>query len=141
MIGRIIAVDPGDKRIGLALSDPMGIIASPLMVMQHVSRQIDAATIAQYAQENLAIKIIVGQALDENGLPGPQARKAGRLAEAVRLQTSIPVELWDESGSTQIARSARIAMGVSRKKRQGHMDELAAAVILQSYLDAHTEKK
>ncbi len=135
--GRILAVDPGEKRLGIALSDPTGTIASPLQVLGHVSRAVDAAVIAQLAVEHDAVRIIVGQALDDEGNPTPQARHAERLAQAIREQTSLPVELWDESGSTQAARAARIAMGVSRRKRSGHLDEIAATVILQTYLDAH----
>ena len=134
---RILAVDPGERRIGLALSDPSATIANPLCVLQHVARQVDAAAIAQLAQENQAGRIVVGAALDDDGLPTPQSRRAGRLAEAIRLQTDLPVELWDESGSTRVARSARLAMGVSRRKRSGHLDEIAATVILQTYLDAN----
>ena len=137
MMGRVLAVDPGEKRIGVAISDLTGTIANPLKVIKHVSRILDAAQIAQEAGGQQARLIIVGQALDQEGLPGPRAHSAGRLAEAIRLQTDIPVELWDESGSTQEARAARLSMGVSRRKRSGHMDELAATVILQSYLDAH----
>jgi putative Holliday junction resolvase len=59
------------------------------------------------------------------------------LADAIRQQTDLPVELWDESVSTQAARSARIMMGVSRARRRGHLDDLAATYILQTYLDAH----
>jgi putative holliday junction resolvase len=137
MNGRVLAVDPGEKRIGLALSDPSGMFASPLRVIQHVSRVLDAAQIAAIAAETGAVLILVGQALDDEGLPTPEGRKAQRLAEALQLQTTIPVGLWDESFSTQTARQTRIEMGVRRNKRKGHMDEVAAAVILQSYLDAH----
>jgi putative Holliday junction resolvase len=134
---RILAVDPGEKRLGIAISDPTGTIANPLAVLEHISRPLDAAAIAQLAIEQQAGKIIVGQALDENNVPTPEGRKAARLAEAIQAQTELPVELWDESGSTQAAQQARRAMGVSRKKRSGHMDDVAATVILQSYLDAH----
>jgi putative holliday junction resolvase len=133
---RILAVDPGEKRLGLAISDPTATIANPLTVIKHVARPVDAATIARIAQENEAGLIVVGQALDDEGEQTQQSRRARRLAEALRQQTSLPVLLWDESGSTQAARDARIAMGVSRKKRSGHLDDLAAAVILQSYLDS-----
>lgn len=133
---RVLAVDPGEKRLGIAISDPSGTIANPLTVLQHISRPVDAATIAQLAQDNQAGQIVIGQALDEEGLPTPEGRRAARLAEAVRLQTDLPVELWDESGSTQAARQARLNMGVSRRKRSGHLDDLAATYILQSYLDA-----
>ncbi len=135
---RILAVDPGEKRLGIAISDPTATIANPLTVLKHISRTLDAATIAQLAMEQQAGKIIVGQALDDDNNPTPEGRKAARLAEAILQQTDLPVELWDESGSTQSALQARRTMGVSRKKRSGHMDDLAATVILQSYLDAHS---
>lgn len=134
--GRILAVDPGDKRIGLAVSDPTQTIASPLGVVLHVSRVLDAAQIAEKAAEQGAVLIVVGQALDEDGLPSPQGRKSARLAEAIQLQSAIPVILWDESGSTAEARNSRLLMGVPRSKRGGHFDEIAAVVILQSYLNA-----
>jgi putative Holliday junction resolvase len=133
---RILAVDPGEKRLGIAISDPSGTIANPLTVIKHVARPIDAATIASLAQTQEAGLIVVGQALDDDGQPTPQSRRSMRLADAIRAQSDLPVVLWDESNSTQIARQARIDMGVSRRKRSGHLDDLAAAVILQSYLDA-----
>lgn len=135
--GRILAVDPGLKRIGLAVSDPTCTIASPLRVIPHIARMVDAAQIAQIAAELRAEKIIIGCPLDSEGLPGPAARSAARLAEAVRSQTDIQVELWDESGSTRTARQTRVEMGVPRRQRSGHVDEAAAALILQTYLDAH----
>ena len=139
---RILAVDPGEKRLGIAISDPMGMIANPLKVIEHISRPIDAASIAALAAEQGAGKIIIGQALDADDYPTPQSRRALHLAQAVRQQTSLPVELWDESGSTQAARAAHIAMGGSRRRRQqrghGHLDDLAATYILQTYLDAHS---
>ncbi len=137
MSKRILAVDPGETRIGVAVSDPTGTIANPLVVVQHVSRLIDAAEIARLAADQGAILIVVGQALNEEGAVGPAARKARRLAEAIQSQTDLPVELWDESGSTTEALSAQRSMGVRREKRKGHADMLAATVILQSYLDAH----
>lgn len=134
--GRVLAVDPGEKRIGLAISDPTGTIANPLQVLRHVSRLIDAASIAQIAREWGVVEIVIGQAMELDGTPGVMGRKAQRLAEALRSQSEIPVVLWDESGSTQTARSARQKMGVKRSQRRGHMDDLAAVVILQSYLDS-----
>ena len=135
---RILAVDPGAKRIGLALSDPSATIASPLDVLRHISRPIDAATIAQIAIEHEAGKIVVGQSLDENGMPTVEGRRAARLAAAIRTKIELPVELWDEFGSTKAAVQARINQGAPRRKRGGHQDEFAAAIILQSYLDAHS---
>ena len=132
---RILGIDPGDKNIGVAISDPSETIAGPLTVLKHVSRLIDAASIAELAHQNNAGKIIVGQSFDLDGKPNFQGRKAARLAAAIRSQSSLPVELWDEANSTQTARSARFVIGSPRSKRKGHLDELAATVILQSYLD------
>lgn len=137
---RILAVDPGSKRIGLALSDPTGSIANPLAVLQHVSRLVDAAAVAEQAATHAAGLIIVGQSFDEDGNPSFEGRRAGRFAEALRTQTAIPVILWDESFTTRDARLARLQMGASRKRRSGHLDDLAATLLLQSYLDAHPEK-
>ena len=135
---RALGVDPGKKRLGLAVSDPTGILARPLGVIKHTSRPIDAATIAQIAADEDVGIIVLGQALDIEGKPTVEGRSAARLAAAIRTQTSIPVILWDETGSTQAARQTQIEMGVSRAKRRGHLDEIAAAIILQSYLDAHS---
>lgn len=132
---RILAVDHGEKRIGLALSDPTATIASPLKIIEHVSRLVDAAQVADVAAQNEVGIIVVGQSYDEDGNPNPAGRRAGRFADELRRLTNIPVVMWDESNSTQIARAARIELGVSRKKRAGHQDQFAAAVILQSYLE------
>ena len=133
---RILAVDHGEKRIGLALSDATATIASPLKVVEHVSRAIDAAQVADIAMQNDVRLIVIGQSFDEEGKPNPAGRRAGRFADELKNQTNIPIELWDESFSTQDARAARIEIGISRKKRSGHQDAFAAVVILQSYLEA-----
>lgn len=137
--GRILAVDPGEKQIGLAVSDPTQTIASPLTIVKHVSLLVDSAQIAQIASEQKAVRIVIGQALSAEGEMTPGARHAKKLAEAVKKQTILEVILWDESGSTQTAREARIMLGVDRKRRRGHMDDLAAVVILQNYLDSISE--
>ncbi len=136
---RILGVDHGEKRIGLAISDPTGTIAGPLSVIQHVSRTVDAAQVAALAAEHQAELIVIGQSFDEEGHANPAGRRAARFAEALRMQTTLPIVLWDESLSTADAREFRIQMGASRKKRSGHMDEAAAAIILQSYLDAQRQ--
>jgi len=134
---RILAVDPGSKRIGLSISDPTGTIANPLTVISHVARLVDAAAVAELAASRSAGLIVIGQSFDDNGKPSFEGRRALRFAEALKTQTSIPVVLWDESFTTQDARLARIEMGATRKKRSGHLDELAATALLQSYLDAN----
>jgi putative Holliday junction resolvase len=133
---RILAVDHGEKRIGLALSDPTGTLASPLTVIKHVARLLDAAQVANLALENEVGLIVVGQSFDEEGEPNLAGRRAAKFAETLKEQTRIPVEMFDESFSTQDARSAVIEMGISRKKRAGHHDALAAVMILRSYIES-----
>jgi putative Holliday junction resolvase len=106
------------------------------MMIKHVSRVVDAAQVAALAAQHQAELIVVGQSFDEEGRANAAGRSAERFAEALQTQTQLPIVLWDESLSTSDARAVRIEMGVSRKKRGGHLDEVAAAIILQSYLDA-----
>ncbi len=134
--GRILAVDPGDKRIGLAISDPSQTIASPLAVIEHQSRADDARQILVYVKEAGAVLIILGYDDDQEGQPTYQGRKSIRLQNELLRIGDIPVLLWSEFGSTRQAQLARREMNVSRKKRAGHLDDLAATIILQSYLDS-----
>ncbi len=131
---KVLAVDPGEKRIGLAVSDPTGTLARPLSVFEHESREKDALRIVSIAKEEGAAMIVVGQALDSEGEIGPQARKSHRLAEAIKEICDLPVQMWDESGTTRAAIRSRVEMGVSRKKRRGHLDDIAASVMLQDFL-------
>ena len=135
---RILAIDPGEKRIGVAISDPTNIIASPLGVIKHISRPIDAAAVAELAKLNQVGLIVIGQSLDDDGQPSPASRRAGRLAEAIQMQCDLQVVFWDESFSTQDARISQIELSIPRHKRVGHLDDIAAVVILQSYLDARS---
>ncbi len=127
-MARVLGVDPGEVRIGLAVSDMSGSVARPLAVLRHVSRQKDAQEIARRAALEGAERIVVGVPLDLDGLPGPQARRALRLVEALRACTPLPVDTWDESFTTQAAGRPR--------KPDPLLDARAAAVILQEYLDA-----
>lgn len=137
---RILAVDHGEKRIGLALSDPTATIASPFKVIEHISRTLDAAQVANLASENEVGLIVIGQSFDEEGRPNLAGRRAAKFADALKAQTQIPLLLWDESFSTQDARATRIELGAPRKKRAGHLDELAAVMILRSYIESQFQK-
>jgi putative Holliday junction resolvase len=134
---RILGVDPGEKKIGLALSDPTGLVARPLTTLDHQSRDEDAVRIAALATGHQAEMILIGHALDASGQPGPQARRAERLADAIRQHTHLPVNLHDESYSTQAAQAAMVASGKKRRARREQVHAVAAAALLQSYLDAH----
>ena len=132
---RILGIDPGEKNIGIAISDPTGSLARPLLVLPHASRKLDARRIIEIAENEEASKIVIGQATDLDGKPNFSGRKAARLAAEIRSASSLPVELWDESFSTQQAVQNKIKSGAGPKNRQGHLDQVAAAIILQSYLD------
>ncbi len=135
MDGRILAVDLGEKNIGLAISDPTGTIASPLEVIRHTSGIIDAGQIAQKADEYDVQKIVIGIPITEGKGETPQTRHVKKFATILGEQTTIPIVLWDESFSTNRAQEIRQLMNVRRKARSGHLDNLAASVILQNYLE------
>lgn len=135
---KVMAVDHGEQRIGLAISDSTGTLARPLGVVAHTSRGEDAVRVGAIAAEQGAGLVVVGQSTREDGEPNLAGRRAARFAEELRERCGLAVALWDEAFSTRDARAARIAAGSSRKRRRGHLDAEAAAVILQSYLDARS---
>lgn len=137
MSGRIMAVDPGEKRIGLAISDETGTLARGLCVLKHVSLRGDCAEIVHLAVQNKVVKIVVGNPIGVDGEETPQARHAKKFADTLAEIGGLPVVLWDEHGSTKEARAIRLEAGANRSKRRGHLDEVAAAVILQSWLDSN----
>jgi putative Holliday junction resolvase len=131
-----LAIDHGEKRIGLAISDTTRTIARPLSIIKHVSREQDARRILELADQSNVGVIVVGQSSDEDGKPNLAGRRAGRFAQLLSSLTGRQIVLWDESLSTRDALEWRLASGVSRKRRAAADDAVAAAMILQSYLDA-----
>ena len=138
-LSRILGIDPGEKRLGIAISDPTQTIASPVMVLNHISREENALAIITIAEENHVSLIIIGQALNWDGEISSQGEKSAKLADVIRANGTFPVELWDEYGSTDTARRSRQQMNLPRSKRQGHHDDIAAVIILQTYLDAQSD--
>jgi putative Holliday junction resolvase len=132
---KILAVDPGEVRIGLAISDPTGTIARPLLIIKHEARDKDVDRIAAIAKEQGAEFIVVGQSLTEHGRPTRTGRKAAQMADGLRGTTGLEVELVEESFTTQDVRLARLESGMKKKKRRESADAEAAARILQIYLD------
>ena len=132
---KILAIDPGEVRIGLAISDPTGTIARPLQILMHEARDKDVDRIAAIAKEQGAEMIVVGHSLTEHGRPTRTGRKAAQIAAALRGTTGLEVELFEESFTTQDVRLARLESGMKKKKRRAPLDAEAAARILQAYLD------
>ena len=133
MPGRTLAIDPGERRVGLAVSDPTGIIAQGLDTFD---RRLDGDLIAhlnRLAREYDVAHIIVGNPMSLSGREGEASALARRLADEVREGVGLPVELWDERLSS--AEAHRVLAGSRAGKKA--VDRVAAALILQNYLDAH----
>ena len=138
---RILCLDIGSKRIGLAASDPMGWTAQGIGVIERRGGERDLDAIAERARELEAELILVGLPLNEEGGIGPQAEKVRNFAARLALHLEargldIPMEMWDERFSTAVARERLIGADVSRQKRRRVIDKMAAVVILQDYLEA-----
>jgi putative Holliday junction resolvase len=136
---RLMGLDVGDKRIGVALSDEGAVIASPRETLERKGSQKDIAHLLELARREEVSEIVVGMPWKLDGSSGPQAEKVSRFVEALRAATSIPVLTWDERLSTVGAERAMIEADVSRAKRRGAVDRVAAALILQGYLDARRQ--
>ena len=139
---RALGVDPGTKRIGLAVSDLSGTIASPLTVLQRSrSKQHDLHEIARIAREEEAEVIVVGLPLNMDGSEGKAAKAA--VAEARRLATlvDVPVEMHDERLTTVTAERSMLEAGLDAVERRKVVDKVAAAIMLQSWLDARAVRE
>jgi putative holliday junction resolvase len=134
---RILAIDPGLKKLGLAISDPSETLARALQVLPHTTLAEDAGRIASIAEQLNADRILIGIQHIAGAVQTPITRRTHQLLAALRASTRIPVGLADESFSTQRAQQARIERGDGRQARRQADDALAAAALLQEYLDAH----
>ena len=128
---RILALDVGERRIGVAVSDPTGTLATPHSIIRRRSKAEDFAAVARLAAELGAERVVVGLPLSLDGSVGPQARRVTRYAQALARTLSVPVELYDERYSTVTADELLAEGG---RKRRTPIDAAAAAVILQDYL-------
>ena len=132
---RLLGLDVGDVRIGVAVCDPLEFSAFPVGVIRRVgSLKRDVAAVAALATEQEADGVVVGLPLSLDGEIGPQAKKTQGFAKALANVLPMPVALWDESLSSVEAEEILIAQGVSRAKRRERIDQTAAALILESYL-------
>jgi len=132
---RVLAVDPGSKRIGLALSDPTGTIAQPLVTIPAEPRETLPTRLATLARENEATRIVVGLPRRLDGSHGPEAVAARELAAELRRAARLPVELVDERLTTVAAERSLLEGGMHRQKRRANIDRVAAALLLQTHLD------
>jgi putative Holliday junction resolvase len=138
---RILAVDPGSKRVGLALSDPTETIAQPLATIAAEPQETLATRLAEVARSHEAARIIVGLPLRLDGSHGPEAAASRRLASQIEHESGLRVELVDERMTTAAAERALIAGGVKREERRRGVDRVAATMLLQSHLDLRRRQK
>jgi putative Holliday junction resolvase len=135
--GRVLAIDLGEARIGLALSDPLRMIAQPLEVHRCVGPRRDLARIASLVREREVDTVVIGLPRLLSGAEGEAAAAARRFADELRGRLSgVAVELWDERLSTVEVERMLVEADVGRARRRAVRDALAAAVILQGYLDS-----
>jgi putative Holliday junction resolvase len=137
-LGRILGIDAGERRVGVALSDELRLLASPLVVLDRghgLAPVLDA--LAEVARSEGVAHMVVGLPLNVDGSQGRQARRAVDFARTAERVIGVPVELWDERLSTREAEDIARAQGrnMRRLRQSGHLDAIAAAVILQDYLD------
>ena len=130
---RILGLDIGDSRIGGALSDPQGMLASPLTIINRMDEPADVAAVEAIVRQHQVGRIIIGLPLSMDGSLGQQAEKVKEFVEVLRRHIEVPVEFRDERLSTVSAK--RMVQGVRRTAKGTRYDAMAAALILQGYLD------
>lgn len=136
---RWMGLDYGDRRIGVALSDELGWTAQGHTMIERRKPEDDLEKIRQIALEYQVTEIVVGLPKNMNGTIGPRGELAQAFAAELHGRLSLPVHLWDERLTTVAAEKTLVAADVSRKKRKLVIDKMAAALILQGYMDAKTK--
>ncbi|MHB1418134.1 MAG: Holliday junction resolvase RuvX [Bacillota bacterium] len=137
---RILALDIGDKRIGVAISDPFGWTAQPLETIIRKNLSLDIQRIQDLARKYEVTELLLGLPKNMNGTLGPQAIKVQELAKVLGRDLALPVAFWDERLSTVAAQRVLLEADTSRSKRKLVIDKMAAVLILQGYLDYRSSK-
>ena len=133
--GRIMGLDVGDKTIGVAVSDLMGLTAQGVKTIKRVGKKKDIEALKEIIKERQVNKIVSGLPKNMNGTLGPQGEKVIKFCELLEAETGIKIEYWDERLSTVAAERTLIQGNVRRENRKGVIDMVAAVIILQGYLD------
>ena len=134
---RFMGLDIGHKRIGIALSDGLGMIASPRNSLQRTGQEKDIAQLLELAENEGVEEILVGMPYSLDGSAGPQAQKVTDFIHILSERSTIKVTTWDERFSSVAAERALLEGGLSRSRRRLKIDKVAAAYMLQGYLDYH----
>lgn len=137
---RILGLDVGEKTIGVAVSDPLGLTAQGICTIRRKSLNVDIDEINKYVVEYGCELIVVGLPKNMNGTIGPSGEKVLKLSEKIREKINIKVDTWDERLTTVAAHRVMLEADLSREKRKKIVDKLAAMYILQGYLDRMSMK-
>lgn len=133
---RILALDIGSKTIGVAVSDPMGWTAQPLMIIRRKNPAADEATIFDLILEYEVEELLIGLPLNMNGTEGPQSVRVREFAKNLEGKIKVPIKFWDERLSTVAADRSLLEADLSRSRRKEVIDKMAAVFILQGYLNS-----
>ena len=139
--GRILAIDYGSRRMGLAVSDPLGITAQGLETLERRNKRSDFARLEKLIRENQVQEIVLGNPLRMSGEAGAQSEKVAGFAEELRQRFQLPVHLWDERLTSAEANRILREADLSIQKRAQAVDRMAAVLILQSFLQAREARQ
>ena len=137
MKDRILAIDLGDVRTGIAVSDPLGMLANGVCTVRMTDKEKIAEMVVGYIKEYGATKVVLGYPVNMNGSIGPRAENVAQFKEILASHTDVPIILYDERCTTMIAHTILSETNTRGKKRKNVVDTLSAEIILQNYLDAN----
>ncbi len=137
MTGRLLALDVGDRRIGVAVTDPLRVLARPLTTIQRQRAIEGVRAVADLVAEWDVVRIIVGHPLLPSGDRGDQARSVEAFVGRLRAHVDVPIDLWDESYTTEAAATRLRSRGLDARAAKAHIDSEAAAVILEEWMREH----
>jgi putative Holliday junction resolvase len=138
-IPRILGLDHGARRIGVAISDELGLTAQPLLTIVHTNPRNDLRSLGRLLRRYACSAIVIGWPIHLSGDRSPRALAAEKFADTLRDEFQLPVHLWDERLSTAEAHRHLDAVGRGPRDRKDVIDQIAAVLILQSWLDAHRQ--
>jgi putative Holliday junction resolvase len=139
--GRVMALDVGKVRVGVALSDPLGYTAQPLLTLWRKSRGEDMRSLLRLIRKHEVTEIVVGNPLHMSGDVSPWAAKVHQFAEDLQQRSGLPVHLWDERLSSVAAHELLDEAGHDRRDRKAILDQIAAVVILRDWMQAREQAR
>lgn len=133
---RTLGIDFGEKRIGIAVSDPLGYTAQGIETLENKERKKVLEALARLCRDYEVSEVVIGLPINMNGSVGPKAKEILELLPELEQAFGVPVKTWDERLSSREVGRVMIEQGLSRRKQKEHSDQLAAILILQSYLES-----